>query len=156
MLVSTVAAMWDVTPDFHGLAAGMPCDEQLLPALGQMSWAATCLYTDLHTALEDLRGAESQPSRNLSLVGAVHELESVAEGTELAEWCRLVGANAVSAHEAVVHEIVHGTPLDDMSGVARPPQRPSYGHNEVVEVTGRLINAANTLPTEAARSRVTK
>lgn len=148
--------MWDLTPDFHGLAADMPCDEKLLPALGQMSWAATRLYTDIQAVLEELRSPESQPSRHLSLVGAVHELESTAGGTALAEWCRLVGANAVSAHEAVVHEIVHGTPLDDMSGAARPPQRPPYGHNEIVEVTGRLVNATNTLPREAARGEVAK
>lgn len=76
----------------------------------------------------------------------VRELELIAGDTALAEWCRTVASNAVSAHDAVVHEIVHGTPLDDRSTVARPPERAPCGRHELVEVTGRLINAANTMP----------
>lgn len=150
--------MWDLTPDFHGLASSMACDKELLPELGRASWAATCLRANVRTVLEDLRGPRPAPSRwpaiGPSLAEDVRELESIAEGTALAEWCRSVAANAVAAHDAVVHEIVHGTPLDDGSGVARPPERPPYGRNELIEVTGRLVNAANTLPADAVSSHV--
>ena len=145
--------MWDLTPDFHGLAASMACDEKLLTELGRVSWAATCLRADVHAVLERLRGPDPAPSRwpsmGPSLTEDVRELESIAEGTVLAEWCRSVASNAVSAHDAVVHEIVHGAPRDDSSGVVCPPERPAYGINELIEVTGRLVNAANTMPADA-------
>ena len=140
------------TPDFHGLAASMSCAEQLLPDLGRVAWAATRLRADVGAALAERRGPRPEPSRHPSpypsLAEDLRELEAIAEGTVLAEWCRTIGAHAVAAHDAVVHEIVHGTPLDDGSGVVRPPERPPYGRNELTEVTGRLVNAAITLPTD--------
>ncbi len=57
--------------------------------------------------------------------------------------------NAISACDAVVYEIVHGTPREDRSGVARPPRRQPYGRNELIEVTAGLWPA----PPSATTSR---
>ena len=102
---------------------------------------------------EALKVAVDEPSRwpwiGPSLAEDVRELGSLTDGTPLGQWCRTTAANAVSAHDAVVHEVVHREPLDDGSCVPRPPQRPPYGRDELLEVAGRLVNAAVTMPARA-------
>ena len=105
-----MTGMGTPTPDFHGLAASMSCAEQLLPDLGRVAWAATRLRADVGAALAERRGPRPGPSRYPapypSLAEDLRELEAIAEGTVVAEWCRTIGAHAVAAHDAVVHEIL--------------------------------------------------
>lgn len=136
--------MWELTPDFAELAGTLTCDEDLLLELGRVTWAAVGLHRDIRSVIEQLGQAPTEQAGRSSLAEAVRELESVADrhaiephrGVVLT-WCRSVGAAAARSRDGVVEQIVLGAPGD-------APER--YGRTELVEVTGRLVNASRTLP----------
>ncbi|GAA3885162.1 hypothetical protein GCM10022243_57480 [Saccharothrix violaceirubra] len=139
--------------DYDYWSASMPCDEDLLPALGRVVWASLRLHHAVRDALNDVEGAPSDAPFDLPLGHAVARLRDAAARvaeparTDLLEWCDGPGARAASSRDGVLGSITFTAPDGRQALGSRLPGRPTrYGPADLLRVVGDLVYADTQLP----------
>lgn len=138
--------------EWESLAAGMPCDEDLLVDLGRVNWAAARLHFGVRDALNHLTGEPSDEPFKSTLGGAIKKLRKEAQQravdpSVLVEWAEDVGDPVVKRRNKVVHAVTitaedgrQALTTDDHSAPGR------FLRDDLIEVTGRLVRASQLLP----------
>lgn len=150
-----ISERWNAltTPAYVEVALGIPVDEDVLPALGRVVWAAARMQHRVRDTINLIDGEPSDREFKLTLGRAVTALEQRAsllvpeELSALAVWCQTVARPVVKARDKVVHAVAF-TAEDGRQGLMTndhsPPGR--FLVPELLEVAGRLEQAWIDLP----------
>lgn len=133
-------------------AMSIPCDLELLPAIGRVTWAAI----RLHHSVRDALGHIFTPSDEYfegTLGAAVSRLQDAAQRvaephrTELIDWCEQVGRPAVKKRNGMMHAVSY-TDTDGRQALrGSGPHRPGrYLEAELLTIAGELDLASLALP----------
>jgi hypothetical protein len=143
--------------DYTEAAMSMPCDPDLLPALGRVTWAAARLHYGVRDAINHLAAREGEDTGDAAfdktLGGVITELSKRAqqlpppERAALQAWCRDEGHPAAEGRDGVAHAITY-TSSDGRQalGGSRPNRPVRYLEPELINVAGRLVAASVSLP----------
>lgn len=133
-------------------AEDIPCDEELLPALGRVTWAAIRLHHGVRDALGHILGA-SDSYFDGTLGQVISRLEDAAnkvgepDRSALIDWCKQVGRPVVEQRNGVLHAIVYTDPDGRQALRGSNADRPSrYLQPELLTVAGSLDLASLALP----------
>lgn len=133
-------------------AEGILCDEELLPALGRVTWAAIRLHHGVSDALGHILGPPDEYFDE-TLGRAVSRLEVEAQHvaeprqTALIDWCEQMGRPVVEQRNGVLHAIAYTDPDGRQALRGSTPDRPSrYLEPELLTVAGELDLASLALP----------
>lgn len=139
--------------EYKRRAMSIPCDGQLLPALGRVTWAAIRLHHGVRDALGQIF-APSDEYFDATLGAAVRNLRRVADQrlaepdrTALIQWCDQVGTPAVEQRNGVLHAIAYTDPDGRQALRGSNSGRPMrYLEPELLTVAGILDLASLALP----------
>jgi hypothetical protein len=133
-------------------AMSIPGDQELLPALGRVTWAAI----RLHHGVRDALGHIFEPSDEYfegTLGGAVSRLQDAAQRvaephrTELIGWCETVGRPAAKKRNGVMHSIAYTDAHGRQALRGTGPDRPDrYLEADLLTIAGELDLASLALP----------
>lgn len=133
-------------------ALSIPCDEELLSALGRVTWAAIRLHHGVRDALGHILGP-SDSYFDGTLGSAVSRLQDAAarvrepDRTALIEWCQHVGRPAAEQRNGVLHAIAYTDSDGRQALQGSTPVRPRrYLEPELLTVAGELDLASLALP----------
>lgn len=128
----------------------MPCNEDLLPSIGRVTWAAIRLQHYIRDKIGRLEGATTDEPFNTTLGGACKNLKDIASDQGVANvvtWCDDIASPAIEGRNGLLHSIgyTHSDGRQALQG-SKDSRSRDYTNDEILDIADALVEASTNIP----------